>query len=175
MPLLETSLQAAKGVGIPNNRIYILEMPKEFSGNKSVPFKTVGQLIAEGEKLPQLAKQKWEKGQGARQTAYLCYSSGTSGLPVSNAILGVYKMSMIMEDKPLTYFPTERSYDQPSQCNLKRAADRNFRKTCARCSTTTRKDGSSIRPLTTQPYLWIGCHCFIQQLSRRFSDHSPKV
>ncbi|KAH8757855.1 hypothetical protein F5882DRAFT_453918 [Hyaloscypha sp. PMI_1271] len=81
MPLLETSLQAAKGAGIPNNRIYILEMPKEFSGDKSVPFKTVGQLIAEGEKLPQLAKQKWEKGQGARQTAYLCYSSGTSGLP----------------------------------------------------------------------------------------------
>jgi ribosome assembly protein SQT1 len=86
MPLLETSLQAAKGAGIPNNRIYILEMPKEFSGDKSVPFKTVGQLIAEGEKLPQLAKQKWEKGQGARQTAYLCYSSGTSGLPVSTAI-----------------------------------------------------------------------------------------
>jgi ribosome assembly protein SQT1 len=86
VPLLETSLQAAKGAGIPNNRIYILEMPKEFSGDKSVPFKTVGQLIAEGEKLPQLAKQKWEKGQGARQTAYLCYSSGTSGLPVSITI-----------------------------------------------------------------------------------------
>ena len=86
MPLLETSLQAAKGAGIPNNRIYILEMPKEFSGDKSVPFKTVGQLIAEGEKLPQLSKQEWEKGQGARQPAYLCYSSGTSGLPVSTAI-----------------------------------------------------------------------------------------
>jgi acyl-CoA synthetase (AMP-forming)/AMP-acid ligase II len=86
MPLLETSLQAAKGAGISNNRIYILEMPKEFYGDKSVPFKTVGQLIAEGEKLPQLSKQKWGKGQGARQTAYLCYSSGTSGLPVSTAI-----------------------------------------------------------------------------------------
>jgi len=85
IPLLETSLQAAKAVGIPNNRIYILEMPKEFSGNNTVPFKTVGQLVAEGDKLPQLPKQKWEKGQGARQTAYLCYSSGTSGLPVSDA------------------------------------------------------------------------------------------
>jgi acyl-CoA synthetase (AMP-forming)/AMP-acid ligase II len=84
IPLLETSLQAAKGAGIPNNRVYILEMPKEFSGDKSIPFKTVGQLIADGEKLPKLDNQKWEKGQGARQTAYLCYSSGTSGLPVSN-------------------------------------------------------------------------------------------
>lgn len=81
MPLLETSLQAAKAAGIPNNRVYILEMPKEFSGNKSIPFKTVGQLIEAGGKLPELEPLNWEKGQGARQTAYLCYSSGTSGLP----------------------------------------------------------------------------------------------
>lgn len=85
IPLLETSLQAAKAVGIPNDRVYILEMPKEFSGNKPVPFKTVGQLIDAGVKLPELEPLKWEKGQGARQTAYLCYSSGTSGLPVSLA------------------------------------------------------------------------------------------
>jgi acyl-CoA synthetase (AMP-forming)/AMP-acid ligase II len=58
-------------------------MPKEFSGDKNLPFKTVGQLIAAGEKLPQLEALNWEKGQGGRQTAYLCYSSGTSGLPVS--------------------------------------------------------------------------------------------
>jgi acyl-CoA synthetase (AMP-forming)/AMP-acid ligase II len=57
-------------------------MPKQFSGDKQVPFKTVGQLIEDGEKLPKLEALKWEKGQGARQTAYLCYSSGTSGLPV---------------------------------------------------------------------------------------------
>jgi hypothetical protein len=76
-------LEAAKGAGIPKERIYILEMPKEFSGDKPVPFKTVGQLIADGQKLPKLEPLKWSKGQGARQTLYLCYSSGTSGLPVS--------------------------------------------------------------------------------------------
>lgn len=81
IPLLETSLQAAKAVGIPNNRVYLLEMPKEFSGGKTVPFQTVGQLVDAGKKLPELEALKWEKGQGARQTAYLCYSSGTSGLP----------------------------------------------------------------------------------------------
>jgi acyl-CoA synthetase (AMP-forming)/AMP-acid ligase II len=69
-------------VGISNNKVYILEMPKEFSGSKSVPFKTVGQLVGEGAQLPELEKLKWEKGQGKRQTAFLCYSSGTSGLPV---------------------------------------------------------------------------------------------
>ncbi|RDW62156.1 putative phenylacetyl-CoA ligase [Coleophoma cylindrospora] len=81
IPLLQTSLEAAKAAGIPNDRVYILEMPKEFSGNESVPFKTVGQLISEGSKSVKLEQLKWEKGQGARQTAYLCYSSGTSGLP----------------------------------------------------------------------------------------------
>jgi acyl-CoA synthetase (AMP-forming)/AMP-acid ligase II len=58
-------------------------MPKEFSGEKKVPFRTVGDLIALGKKQPKLEALKWEKGQGKRQTAYLCYSSGTSGLPVS--------------------------------------------------------------------------------------------
>jgi acyl-CoA synthetase (AMP-forming)/AMP-acid ligase II len=82
--LLETSLKAAKSAGIPENRIYILEMPKEFSGNKKLPFKTVSDLIALGEKQNKLAALAWEKGQGKRQTAYLCYSSGTSGLPVSH-------------------------------------------------------------------------------------------
>jgi acyl-CoA synthetase (AMP-forming)/AMP-acid ligase II len=57
-------------------------MPKEFSGAKSVPFKTVGQLIIEGARLQKLEPLNWEKGQGKRQTAFLCYSSGTSGLPV---------------------------------------------------------------------------------------------
>lgn len=79
---METSLKAAKAVGIPNDRIYLLEMPKAFSGDKNLPFKTVSQLIAEGEKMPVLEALNWSKGQGARQTAYLCYSSGTSGLPV---------------------------------------------------------------------------------------------
>ncbi|KAH7312116.1 hypothetical protein BKA65DRAFT_610189 [Rhexocercosporidium sp. MPI-PUGE-AT-0058] len=81
IPLLETSLQAAKAVGIPKERVYILELPKELSGDKPVSFKTASQLIEAGSKLPVLEELKWEKGQGAKQTAYLCYSSGTSGLP----------------------------------------------------------------------------------------------
>jgi hypothetical protein len=62
-------------------------MPKEFSGDKKLPFKTVNELIADGGKLPKIEALKWEKGQGGRQTAYLCYSSGTSGLPVSQTTL----------------------------------------------------------------------------------------
>jgi long-subunit acyl-CoA synthetase (AMP-forming) len=82
IPLLETSLQAAKTIGIPNKHVYILEMPKEITGGKSVPFQSVDDLIVKGRKLDRLESLKWEKGQGAKQTAFLCYSSGTSGLPV---------------------------------------------------------------------------------------------
>jgi len=58
-------------------------MPEEFSGSKKVPFKTVDDLISIGKSLPKLEELRWENGQGATQTAYLCYSSGTSGLPVT--------------------------------------------------------------------------------------------
>lgn len=81
IPLLETALEAAAKSGIPKERVYILEMPKQVTGNIEVPFKTVGQIIAQGEKLPRLEPLKWNKGDGAKKVAYLCYSSGTSGLP----------------------------------------------------------------------------------------------
>ena len=82
LPLLETTLQATKAVGIPEKHVYIMDLPKELTGGKTVPFKTVDQLIETGRKLKELERLRWTKGQGARQTAFLCYSSGTSGLPV---------------------------------------------------------------------------------------------
>jgi len=83
-PLLPVALEAAAKSGIPKERIYLFSLPKEFTGGAGTPegYKTVDQLITEGEGLPELEPLRWEKGQGARQTAFLCYSSGTSGLPV---------------------------------------------------------------------------------------------
>ena len=84
LPLLSLAIEAAAISGIPKNRIYLLALPKEATGDLSSPpeFKTVDQLIQDGERLPPLEKLQWQKGDGARKTAYLCYSSGTSGLPV---------------------------------------------------------------------------------------------
>lgn len=84
LPLLELALEAAGKVGIPKNRVYLLEVPKEATGGKETPkgYKTVNDFIREGEKLPRLEPLKWSRGEGARRTAFLCYSSGTSGLPV---------------------------------------------------------------------------------------------
>jgi acyl-CoA synthetase (AMP-forming)/AMP-acid ligase II len=85
-PLLSTALEAAAIAGIPKERIYICDLPDEATGDAtaSSEFKTLTQLIKEGSSLPELEPIRWPKGQGARQTAFLCYSSGTSGLPVSS-------------------------------------------------------------------------------------------
>lgn len=50
---------------------------------KKLPFKTVDDLVELGHSVPDLEPLNWTKGQGARQVAFLCYSSGTSGMPVS--------------------------------------------------------------------------------------------
>ena len=85
VPLLKTALEAASKCGIPRSRIYLLDMPQEFLGGAAVPkeFKAVEQLVTEGTSLGELESLRWEKGQGTKQCAYLCFSSGTSGLPVS--------------------------------------------------------------------------------------------
>ena len=111
MPLLDTARQAAKKSGIPDNRIYILEVPESFAGKKTPKgLKTVDDLIREGEKLDRLPKLNWEKGDGALRTAFLCYSSGTSGLPVSRKCIARTRNYM------LTY-STERCHDLAQECH----------------------------------------------------------
>ena len=57
-------------------------MPKELTGGATNnEFKTVSDLVENGKRLPPLEPLKWTKGEGSRRTAFVCYSSGTSGLP----------------------------------------------------------------------------------------------
>ncbi|KAL2144522.1 hypothetical protein VTI28DRAFT_9027 [Corynascus sepedonium] len=78
VPVLETALQAAKAVGIPEDKIFLMDLPNQA---RKFGFKTVDDLVELGQSLPDLEPLRWVKGQGARQVAFLCYSSGTSGLP----------------------------------------------------------------------------------------------
>lgn len=77
--LLPVALEAAEKHKVNKGHIILCEMP----GDHSYPrdFRTVSQLIEEGRHLPALEALAWAKGQGARQTAFLCFSSGTSGVP----------------------------------------------------------------------------------------------
>ncbi|KAL5585819.1 hypothetical protein FOVSG1_013511 [Fusarium oxysporum f. sp. vasinfectum] len=78
MSLLEIALEAAAAAQIPRNRIFILDMEGD---SPDSPFTAISALIEEGAGLPQLVPLQWVKGQGTRQVAYICFSSGTSGLP----------------------------------------------------------------------------------------------
>lgn len=84
LPLLPRAVEAASKCGIPENHIYLFSVPEEVGGGKEFleKHKTLDQLINDGQTLPKLDSLKWQKGQGTRQTAFICYSSGTSGLPV---------------------------------------------------------------------------------------------
>lgn len=81
LPLLEVALAGAKKAGLDRSKIFLLPMPGDDESKYPKDIKTFSQLLEAGKKLPELEEIKWEKGQGARQTAFLCYSSGTSGLP----------------------------------------------------------------------------------------------
>lgn len=69
-------------------------------GTESRKLLDVEDLITAGAQLPPLPPQKWSKGQGRQQAAYLCYSSGTSGPPKGvmishwNIIANVIQMTL---------------------------------------------------------------------------------
>ncbi|PGH00705.1 hypothetical protein AJ79_08125 [Helicocarpus griseus UAMH5409] len=110
--LLNTALEAATKCGIPRSRMFIIDMPPKLVGGLRAPdeFTTVNQLIERGCALSELEPVKWEKGQGARQCAYLGFSSGTSGLPKG---VMVSHHNMIAEVILLKYFESRtRTADQ---------------------------------------------------------------
>ena len=83
MPLLPVAYEAAELAGLPKENIFLIDIPeKAWKGGKPPSdMKTVDQLIQEGKSLPELPKVEFSEDQGAKQTAYLISSSGTSGLP----------------------------------------------------------------------------------------------
>jgi acyl-CoA synthetase (AMP-forming)/AMP-acid ligase II len=77
-------MEGAARVGIPKARMFIHEMSPLITAGLSNPgLKTTDDLIRAGGKLPSFkaADTYWKKGDGAKRIAFLCYSSGTSGLP----------------------------------------------------------------------------------------------
>ncbi|KEF56704.1 uncharacterized protein A1O9_06893 [Exophiala aquamarina CBS 119918] len=80
-PLLDVALAAAKAAGVRQSRVFLCELPQDDTNAYPNNIRTISQLIEQGKALHPLAQVKWNPGQGARQTAFLCYSSGTSGQP----------------------------------------------------------------------------------------------
>ena len=84
--LLPTALEAAKKANIPSDRVYLCPMAGDELPRRKIreasDILSLDDLVSCAEALPELEEQRWSPGQGKRQTAFLCYSSGTSGLPV---------------------------------------------------------------------------------------------
>lgn len=84
LPLLQTAKDGVKKSKMPNDKIYILPLAEKVTGGMSNPgHKTIDDLIEAGKKLDRItpADQSWNVGDGKNKCAFLCYSSGTSGLP----------------------------------------------------------------------------------------------
>jgi acyl-CoA synthetase (AMP-forming)/AMP-acid ligase II len=82
--LLPTALEAVKLAGIPKHAIYLCPVsdPSPKAAQLSSGMKSLEDLIWRGKGLLDLEDQIWSAEQGKTQTAFICYSSGTSGLPV---------------------------------------------------------------------------------------------
>lgn len=114
VPLLELALEAAAKAGIPRKHVYLLELPVQSMRGKNAPadIRAVDQLIEDAARLNPLEPLRWDAGQGARQTAFLCSSSGTSGLPVSLDVplSNLCKDIFLIHEKPM---PIEKRQNIP--------------------------------------------------------------
>ncbi|KAI8648453.1 hypothetical protein NCS56_01530200 [Fusarium sp. Ph1] len=79
-PLAETAFTAARSACIPDENIFLFDIPG-MKKSSQLTHRTIESLVKQGSNLPELDPLRWVPGQGARQPAFLCYSSGTSGLP----------------------------------------------------------------------------------------------
>jgi len=82
--LLPTAVEAAKIAGVPEHAIYLCPVLDFSPKAAQIPsgMKSLEDLISRGKGLLDLEDQIWSAEQGKTQTAFICYSSGTSGLPV---------------------------------------------------------------------------------------------
>ena len=158
---LQRAREAAGLCGIEEDRIFLLEMPSQLVAGKKRPehLVTLDQLIESGSRV-RLEKLRFQKGQGARQTAYLCSSSGTSGLPVLSAphhprTARGCTDSLLLER--CHAFSPQHNYERPSDQHVRGAQSSMVRPTeRSQCGVVPRGRAcaASIQPVSGNPSLF---------------------
>jgi acyl-CoA synthetase (AMP-forming)/AMP-acid ligase II len=80
--LLRNATEACRTAGIPERNVFIVETAVISSMAVDGQQTTIDYQCEFGQTLPQLESLSCEEQQEASRVAFLCYSSGTSGLPV---------------------------------------------------------------------------------------------
>jgi len=125
LPLLETCKEGVVKTKISDRKIFLFSLPSQVEGfAKASGIKTIDDLISEGSELNQIrpADASWQPGASKEKCAFLCYSSGTSGLPkgvmishyniIANVLQANAHESQFMDDmrkKTNNVYFTERS------------------------------------------------------------------
>ncbi|KAH7118061.1 phenylacetyl-CoA ligase-like protein [Dactylonectria estremocensis] len=122
-PLLQTAIKAAKDAGIARNRIYLLELPDAPPiGAQNLEFGSVTELRMLGKQEPSIDALRWTKGEGKRRAAFICYSSGTSGLPkgviISHHNVITNTMQVCTFENPSRQRSSERLAQKPYMENV---------------------------------------------------------
>ncbi|KAF3940528.1 S-dihydroxybenzoyltransferase [Dactylella cylindrospora] len=115
-PLLDTALAAAREAGIPRENVFIFTLPTAITTpeilEKAKGFRTFDDLVDEGRRLYPLTDLKWEKGMSRKKVAFVCYSSGTSGLP-KGVLISHFNMINNVKQTAI-YSATFRDFSKPS-------------------------------------------------------------
>ncbi|KAF1822264.1 amp dependent CoA ligase [Dissoconium aciculare CBS 342.82] len=125
-PLLETCKKGIAASSSPGSKVFILPLPEEVTppSVKTDGLKTIENLIQHGSTLPPIrpSDESWKAGEGAEKIAFLCYSSGTSGLPKGVKISHKNCISNILQ---MTAY---ESLDRNKQ--IQATGDKNYTESC---------------------------------------------
>ncbi|KAF3916988.1 S-dihydroxybenzoyltransferase [Orbilia brochopaga] len=115
-PLLDTTLEAAKAVGISRENVFLLPVPDaittEEMRRKAREFKTFDDLVEEGKKMEKVEALRWENGFSRKKIAFVSYSSGTSGLPKGVLISHFNMITNVLQ--MYLYSKSFRDFSKPS-------------------------------------------------------------